>query len=284
MTQPFVKWAGGKRQLLPAILSRLPMDIGTFYEPFVGGGAVFFALAREGTFNRAVINDLNPDLMLAYQTLATSDGVGAVVALLKTYPFESTFYLNIRALDPKTLDAAARTARFIYLNKAGFNGLYRVNKAGGFNVPMGKFKQDPTICDEDNLIAVTDCLRRNVEFQCQDFATSVEPAIAGDVVYFDPPYIPTSETADFTAYTPGGFGLEAHRRLAATFKSLAARGVIVLLSNADVPRSHELYEGFRIDIVQARRNINSNGDKRGNVNEILVGANLPVYDEMAAEA
>jgi DNA adenine methylase len=274
MTQPFVKWAGGKRQLLPAILSRLPMDIRTFYEPFVGGGAVFFALAREGTFNQAVINDLNEDLMQAYRMLASSDGVGAVCTLLKTYPFEPAFFTEIRSRNPNTLNEAEKTARFIYLNKAGFNGLYRVNKKGEFNVPIGKYT-NPNICDEDNLIAVSQCLHQKIEFQSQDFETSVEPAVAGDVVYFDPPYLPRSETSNFTAYTEEGFGLSAHKRLADTFKRLAERGVVVLLSNADVPKTHELYEGFTIDIVEARRNINSKGDKRGNVTECLIGANLP---------
>jgi len=254
------------------------MEMGTFYEPFVGGGAVFFALAREGAFERAVINDINSELMLAYQTLATPDGVGAVCTLLKTYVYESTFYYDIRNRNPRDLDDVHKTARFIYLNRCGFNGLYRVNKKGEFNVPFGKYT-DPTICDESNLIAVSQCLRQKVEFQSQDFETCADAAVAGDVVYFDPPYLPTSETADFTEYTPGGFGLDQHRRLAALFRRLADRGVIVLLSNADVPRTHELYEGLRIDIVNARRNINSDGDKRGEVTEVLVGANLPVQEE-----
>lgn len=277
MTQPFVKWAGGKRQLLPAILSRLPTDIRTFYEPFVGGGAVFFALAREGAFDQARVNDLNEDLIQAYRTLADANGLVSVIALLKTYPYDRTFFEDIRRRVPRELSDAERTARFIYLNRAGFNGLYRVNRKGEFNVPFGKYT-NPTICDESNLKAVHECLQQKVSFHLQDFEPFVESAQEGDAVYFDPPYLPVSDTANFTEYTEEGFGITEHRRLAATFRRLAERGVAVLLSNSDMPQIRALFEGFRIDTVAARRNINSDGDKRGPVSELLVGANLPSLD------
>jgi len=272
MTQPFVKWAGGKRQILPAILSRLPTEIVTYYEPFVGGGAVFFALAHEGAFDRAVINDLNSELMDSFRTFGAG-GVQGVIDLLSTYPHERGFFEDLRRLIPAELSLEARTARFIYLNRIGFNGLYRVNKKGQFNVPFGQY-ENPTICDESNLRAVAKVLV-GVEAQCQDFAVSVEPARPGDTVYFDPPYIPLSETSNFTAYTEGGFGLREHERLARCFRQLAERGVSVLLSNSDTERSRELYDGFKVEQVKARRNINSKGTKRGEVSELLVSANLP---------
>lgn len=277
MTQPFVKWAGGKRQLLPAILSRLPFETKTFYEPFLGGGAVFFAMAREGVFERACVNDLNEELIQAYRTLASETLVKEVITLLKSYPHDRTFFEGLRPKLPATASEVERTARFIYLNRVGFNGLYRVNKKGEFNVPFGQY-ENPTICDESNLLAVSECLRNNVEFQCQDFAASVSSAQAGDTVYFDPPYLPVSETANFTEYTEGGFPFSEHRRLAQTFRELANRGVAVLLSNSDVPKVRELYDGFRIDVVNARRNINSDGAKRGPVTELLVSANLSINE------
>lgn len=275
MTQPFVKWAGGKRQILPAILGRLPTEIKTYYEPFVGGGAVFFALAHEGAFDRAVINDLNSELTDAFQTLGTG-GAQAVIDLLSTYPHERGFFENLRRHVPAELSLEARAARFIYLNRIGFNGLYRVNQKGQFNVPFGKY-ENPTICDEDNLLAVAKALV-GVEVQCRDFEGSVEPSKPGDTVYFDPPYIPLSETSNFTAYTEGGFGLREHERLAQCFRRLADRGVAVLLSNSDTAKSRELYDGLKIERVMARRNINSKGTKRGEVSELLVSANLPDQD------
>lgn len=272
MTYPFLKWAGGKRQLLPAILNRLPSEMGTFYEPFLGGGAVLFALAREGCFRKAVVNDVNQELVHTYETLRSSEGVNGVIALLKTYPYERTFYDEMRARIPANLTPVEAAARFIYLNRTGFNGLYRVNKDGRFNVPFGAYT-NPTICDDSNLLAVRDCLK-DVTFESRDFEESVAPATAGDVVYFDPPYLPKSATSNFTSYTEKGFSLAEHRRLAALFRRLADRGVRCLLSNSDVPLTRELYEGLKVETVDARRNINSDGDGRGAVTEILVSANL----------
>lgn len=271
MTQPFVKWAGGKRQLLPAILNRLPSQMATYFEPFVGGGAVLFALAREGCFDYAVVNDLNEELIQTYRTLSTRR-VEEVISLLQTYPYDETFYYEMRARKPADLSEIEKAARFIYLNRTGFNGLYRVNKEGQFNVPFGKYT-DPLICDDRNLRLVQEGLR-TVSFECEDFESSVESARPGDVVYFDPPYIPMSDTSNFTEYTDKGFGIADQKRLAATFRRLAERGVRMLLSNADTPLAHELYAGFPIEIVEARRSINSKGEKRGSVREVLVSANL----------
>jgi DNA adenine methylase len=270
---PVVKWAGGKRQILAQIRRRLPKTMDTYYEPFVGGGAVLFALANRKAFKRAVINDMNKELMDTYLALSTGK-VKGIVDILIDYPNTREFYNEIRALVPSEIpEIEVRVARFIYLNKTGFNGLYRVNQRGGFNTPFGKYP-NPNYCDKAGLMEAARALE-GVTVECGDFATSVASAKPGDVVYFDPPYLPVSETANFTSYTEDGFNLPAHERLASTFRELADRGVAVLLSNADVKRARALYTGYRISRIQARRNINSDGDKRGEVSEILVGANLP---------
>lgn len=267
--EPFVKWAGGKRQLLPAILKRLPKKMGTYFEPFVGGGAVFFALAHRKAFDRAVINDVNKELMAAFRVLASGQ-VEALISLLQTYPYDPEFFERMRRTETTTDVEIA--ARFIYLNRTGFNGLYRVNQKGEFNVPFGKYT-NPTICNSEKLRAAAQVLE-GVTIEVQDFAASVASAQKGDVVYFDPPYLPVSPTANFTSYTKDGFTFAEHERLAATFRDLADRGVGVLLSNSDTKTTRKLYKGFRVGRVQAKRAINSAKDKRGLVNEVLVQANL----------
>lgn len=248
--------------------------MGTYYEPFVGGGAVFFVLDSEDAFDRAVIGDCNAELMTTYATLSDPEWVEEVISLLRTYRYEPEFYEMMRKRTPSDLTNIEQAARFIYLNRTGFNGLYRVNKKGTFNVPFGRYT-NPTICDEPNLRQVSGALRQNrVKVLCTDFEKLVEGAQEGDVVYFDPPYVPLSLTASFTEYQPGGFGLNEQRRLASLVRRLADRGVGVLLSNSDTPVVHELYEGFKIDIVTAKRAINSKGDRRGPVTEVLVQANL----------
>jgi DNA adenine methylase len=265
-----VKWCGGKTFLLPEILKRLPAKINTYYEPFVGGGAVFFALAAEGRFKRAVIGDVNEELMITYEAIAQD--VDAVIRALKKHVYEEAYYYAVRAQKPRTI--AARAARCIYLNKTGFNGLYRVNRKGEFNVPFGRYT-NPKICDEENLRAVAAVLRVSaphvgVHVMCLDFEKTVLPAKSGDVVYIDPPYLPVSVTANFTTYTAGGFGLADQTRLRDVAKKLDASGVRVLLSNSDTPLTRKLYRGFKIEEVQAPRRVNSKGGKRGNVGELLI--------------
>jgi len=263
---PFLKAAGGKTALLPKILPRLPAKIKTYYEPFLGGGAVFFALAAESRFEHAVLGDANEEFAHAYTTLARD--VDGVIRALKKHVYEETHYYAVRAQEPLKLSPSVRAARIIYLNKSCFNGLYRVNKKGKFNVPFGYYV-NPTICDEENLRAVARVLRK-AKPGALDFAKTVETANRGDVVYFDPPYVPASETANFTAYTAGGFGPEDQERLRNVAKKLAARGVYVLLSNSDTPLVRKLYTGFQIEEVQAPRRVNSKGSKRGNVGELLI--------------
>jgi DNA adenine methylase len=263
VARPFLKWAGGKTALLPEILPRLPKKIGTYYEPFVGGGAVFFALAAE-RFERAVLGDANENLIETYFSI--KEDLGMVIPLLKLHARKHSeeYFYKVRANPGQYI-----AARMIYLNKTCFNGLYRVNKKGEFNVPFGKYT-NPTICDEENLRAVSAVLYK-VEFFPGDFEVTVQDAEKGDAVYFDPPYAPLSETANFTTYTAGGFGFDHQIRLRDVAKRLITRGVHVLLSNSDTPLVRDLYKkGFKIEEVQAPRRVNSKGGKRGNVGELLI--------------
>ncbi len=267
IARPFAKWAGGKRRLLPQILPRLPEKIGTYYEPFLGGGAVFFALAAEGRFKSAVVGDANEELMETYASLLVEPD--KVIEILSKHVYEKGHYYAARASSPGS--SAARAARMIYLNRTGFNGLYRVNLKGEFNVPFGRYT-NPIICDEENLRAVSQTIRSCGSFRgtAGDFRLTVKGARKGDAVYFDSPYVPLSKTSDFTAYVKGGFDEAAHVRLRDCSKALDERGVHVLLSNSDTPFVHRLYKGFHISEVKAPRRINSKGGKRGNVSELLI--------------
>lgn len=265
---PFVKWVGGKGQLVAELLERAPLEFGGYHEPFVGGGALFFALQRAGRLagKQVVLSDVNQELIDAY--CAIRDQVEAVIRQLRTHRYDHDHFYEVRGWDPATLAPAKNAARLIFLNKTGFNGLYRVNSKGKFNVPFGRYK-NPLICDAVNLRAVSVALA-GVEILCQPFTQAAARARKGDFVYFDPPYVPLSSTAYFTAYARNGFGPADQLRLADAFAGLAKRGVRVMLSNSDTPDVHTLYKGFRLDTVQARRNVNSRQDRRGPVGELIV--------------
>jgi DNA adenine methylase len=266
--KPVIKWAGGKRKLLNEILARTPETIDTYYEPFAGGSAAFFALWNRGRFKHAVLNDLNAELIETYEVIQSSS-YGHLIETLKTYPHSRDFYLHLRAIPATDLSSAlVRAARFIYLNRTGFNGLYRVNKKGQFNVPFGRYT-NPTICDEEGLRRAHDALQ-GVILASKDFAACVEGAKEGDFVYFDPPYLPVSKTSNFVSYTSGGFGISDHRRLAETMRSLRERGVKALLSNSDTHQIREIFQDFTVDSVKAPRAINSDGARRGLVGELLI--------------
>lgn len=266
---PPLKWVGSKRRLVPEILKRLPEKIGTYYEPFFGGGAVFFALASAGRFKRAVVNDMNDELMRMYAQLEID--VGGVIDALRRHVCEEKYYYRIRAQVPTDLSPNARAARVIYLNKTCFNGLYRVNKKGEFNVPFGDYS-DPKICDEENLRAVSEAFGAT-SILSVDFEVVTQEAKKGDAVYSDPPYIPVSDSSNFTAYASGGFDARAHERLRNRARYLSGKGVHVLLSNSDTPHSRELYRDFKIEEVQVGRSINSVGSKRGKIGELLISGN-----------
>lgn len=265
-----MKWAGGKAQLLPEIVARVPASFGAYHEPFIGGGAVFFALAAGQRLGcGAFLSDVNPNLVDTW--VAIRDKVRGVIAALGSHVNDEDYFYRVRALEPGTLSAAERAARVIFLNKTAFNGLYRENASGRFNVPFG-FYANPTLCDAPNLRAVSKALR-GVSIETRDFRSVLDRAKAGDFVYFDPPYVPLSATASFTAYSRGGgFGPDEQTALRDVFATLASRGVHVLLSNSDVPFVRALYAGFRIAQVWARRPINSNPNARGAVAEVLVTA------------
>jgi DNA adenine methylase len=263
---PFLKWAGGKRQLLPRILQLVPARIDTYYEPFVGGGAVFFALAARGRFRRAVLGDANAELVICYQ--AVQQDVDGVIAALRKYRNDHDEYYRVRAKDPARWSPAARAARVIFLNRCGYNGLYRVNSKGLFNVPFGRYRR-PVICDEEKLRAAAQALR-TVKIACGDFAKALAKPRPNDFVYLDPPYVPISATSSFTAYASRDIGTAAQERLAEALRALSARGVPALLSNSDCPTTRQLYRGLDIERIRARRAINSVARRRGPVDEILV--------------
>lgn len=264
--RPVLKWAGGKSRSLPDILRALPERIDTYYEPFVGGAAVFFALASAKRFRRAVLSDRNEELVEVYRGLKTS--VEDVIEVLHGYRYDRDEYYRIRALSPSALSPAERAARIIFLNKTGYNGLYRVNSRGQFNVPFGRY-MNPTFCDPDNLRAASAAFRR-VRLEVSDFEKTCREADRGDAVYFDPPYDPVSKTASFTAYHKNAFGRPEHERLADTFERLSKRGVSVVLSNSDTPFTRKLFSGWHVTKIAVSRPISSKASARGAVSELLV--------------
>jgi DNA adenine methylase len=266
--RPFLKWAGGKTQLLDALHDRVPSTFRGYFEPFVGSGAFFFKLVRGGLIRDAVLSDSNAELIDTF--LAIRDDVGAVVAFLAGSPYDREFYYDLRSQSPWQLSLPARAARMIYLNKTGYNGLYRVNRQGKFNVPYGRHKS-PRICDEPNLRAVSKALQ-GVEISCTPFEGVLEQAQAGDLVYFDPPYAPLSSTAYFTAYQSGGFSADDQRRLRDVCLELTNRHVHVMLSNSDTEMIRALYDAppFAIAEVQANRAINCVGGRRGKITELIM--------------
>ena len=260
--KPFLKWVGGKTQLLPQIFELFPKNFNRYHEPFVGGGAVFFNLQP----NKAILSDVNPDLIQAYQMIR--DDVDSVIAELKQHRAEEAYYYSVRETDVAELSAAEAAARIIFLNKTCFNGLYRVNRRGKFNVPFGKYA-NPTICNEKNLRAVSDALQ-GVDIRLQSVFELDTRVKKNDLVYFDPPYVPVSPTASFTSYTKQGFGEHQQRELADLFGRLVSKGAHCFLSNSDTPLVRELYKDFNIKKVYARRAINSRADRRGPVGEVIV--------------
>lgn len=267
--RPFTKWAGGKTSILPQLLARVPKTYGTYFEPFVGGGALYFALrALGGEPHPAALSDMNERLVTTYR--AIRDDVGEVIRLLvKLKNTEKTFY-RVRAWEVDTLAPPMVAAWFIYLNKTCFNGLYRVNKSDGFNVPFANYAK-PLICDADNLRAVSDALETQTTIHHLGFDAAVSSAVEGDFVYFDPPYLPVSDTSNFTAYASGGFGWAKHVELRDVALALKKRGVKVMISNCGAPRIRELYaKGFKVEDVEAPRSINSVASKRGKLVDVII--------------
>lgn len=266
--KPIVKWAGGKRGLIDKYKSYFPKEFSKYYEPFFGGGALFFHMFSTGKIISAKISDINEELINLYKVVKTN--IESLIDELsgnKKYKNDKDVFKTIRADEPK--DPVLRATRMIYLNRTCYNGLYRVNKQGKFNVPFGRYPDNIQILNAENLRNVSECLQ-SVEITAEDFEVSVKGAKEGDFVYFDPPYIPLTDTAYFTDYTSEGFGIKEQERLAKVFKELDERGCYVMESNSDVPKIAELYEGFEIKKVHAKRFISSDPNGRGGVLESLI--------------
>jgi len=263
---PVLKWAGGKTKLLGELRARAPESYRRYFEPFVGGGALFFHLAPDN----AVLRDRNADLINVYRCVAWHvEGVIERLVRHRRRHSESYYYaMRGQWNDGAEMGDVDRAAAFIYLNKTCYNGLWRVNSRGHFNVPVGRYT-DPQIFDDASLRASARLLRR-AHLSAGHFADAVEAAEAGDFVYFDPPYHPQSDTARFTSYTADSFGEDDQRELAAVSRALVNRGCHVMVSNSDTPFVRKLYAGFKIARVQCPRAINSNSERRGLINEVIV--------------
>jgi len=268
MTDPILKWAGGKRKLIPNILRLFPKNYRelVYHEPFVGGGAVFFKIKPE----KGSINDINPRLINFYKIVR--DKPEELISLAKTYKHDKVeFYQRRNQFNRTGLSDVEEASLLLYLNKTAYNGLYRVNSKGGFNVPFGSYK-NPTIVPEDRIREACKLLE-DIEICCTDFTYILDIAKKGDLCYFDPPYLPVSETADFTSYSKDGFSYQDQIRLRDTCIELDKSGILFVLSNSYVPSLVEKYkeiDNFEIHIVKANRAINSVASKRGPIKEILV--------------
>ncbi|MDN5301838.1 MAG: adenine methylase [Thermoanaerobacteraceae bacterium] len=305
MAKPFVKWAGGKSQLLSTIRSYYPEELGdTVYkycEPFVGGGAVLFDILTRYNLKEVYINDLNNDLINAY--IVIKYNVNELIDILKMYEHKylsleyderKKYYYYVRDIfnelktsheNEKDADIK-KAALFIFLNRTCYNGLYRVNRDGLFNVPAGEYKH-PTICDESNLLTVSKLLK-NVIINCEDYKTCADFVDNHTLVYFDPPYRPISSTSSFTAYHEEDFTDKHQKELADFYRFLDTKGAKLILSNSDPKNTNPhddffdiLYKGYYIYRVKAKRAINSKGNGRGNINELLITNYLPAEERVA---
>ena len=269
--RPFLKWAGGKTQLLAQLAPLIPPRFSGYHEPFVGSAAVFFYLQAAGSFHstsRPRLTDSNAELINGYQ--AVRDEVEPVIDLLARHKLRHSkeYYYAVRAQVPAELSHVERAARLIYLNKTCFNGLYRVNSKGQFNVPLGRYK-NPGIFSAEELRAASWALT-DATIEVGDFQSVTKHARSGDFVYFDPPYHPLTATANFTSYTANEFGEKEQRELAEVFRALDAKGCRLMLSNSWTPFILGLYTGFNLVEVKATRQINSDAGKRGKVSEVVV--------------
>jgi DNA adenine methylase len=261
--RPFLKWAGGKTRLLPTLrVSLPPKAFKRYFEPFLGGAALFFDLAP----NQAFLNDSNPDLINCYHIVR--DRPDDLLAALKCFKMTEPEYYKIRALDPEKLSEVDRAARLIYLNKTCYNGLYRVNKQGQFNTPYGRYS-NVTLLDPANLASASKLLRR-ASLSCADYRAVLAVAQKGDFVYLDPPYVPIGKFSDFKRYTKEQFYAADHERLAEEFYRLHATGCFVLLSNSYSKKTRQLFSGFVQRTVRMPRFVNCKGNGRGQIDELLI--------------
>lgn len=265
-TYPIVKWVGGKRQLMFELIKNLPKSYNRYFEPFIGGGALFFELQPENAY----ISDMNEELINLYSVVR--DNVYKLIEDLGKHEVSKEYFLEIRNIDRTEkyaeLSNIERASRFIYLNRTCFNGMYRVNSQGQFNVPFGHYK-NPRIIDENNLLNCSKLLKKT-ESKCADFSEILTKVRKGDFVYFDPPYVPLNETSSFTSYTKDGFDIDMQFKLREVCDELDSIGVKFMLSNSDTKLVNELYANYEIKKVFASRQINANADGRGKITEVLV--------------
>ncbi len=272
LAQPFLKWAGGKRQLIPTIKEFLPIKYTQYYEPFVGAGAVLFSIQPK----KAIINDTNNELINCYQVIKENPQELLILCQKHKERNSKEYYYKLRALDRsddfKNMSSIERAARIIYLNKTCFNGLFRVNSSGQFNVPYGNYS-NPSVADPAVIKAISTYLNQaNIRIEVGDFEKVVTTCRKGAFIYFDPPYHPISDTSSFTGYSMGGFGKEEQIRLRDTCNNLSDRGCQVLLSNSNADFIRSLYDDSRYKIVEVKANraINAVGSKRGQISELLI--------------
>lgn len=269
MCKPILKWVGGKRQLMSDLKRLMPKKYNRYFEPFIGGGALFFELKPKNAF----INDYNSELTNLYTVVR--DNPEELIESVCKHKNESEYYYNLRALDRdkkvfKSLTNIEKASRFIYINKVGFNGLYRVNSQGQCNVPFGRYSK-PSYCDPDNIRACSDLLK-NTEISTGDFDLIKDKVQKGDLVYLDPPYVPLNVTSSFTGYTDKGFDEDMQLRLRELCDHIDEKGAYFMLSNSYTDYILELYdvEGYTIHTVKADRSINSKASGRGKVKEVIV--------------
>ena len=270
--KPFVKWAGGKRQLITEIDRHIPKEFGTYFEPFLGGGAVLFHLLSNNPEMKCTVSDLNSDLVLAYVTIRDKldDLISSLENHSKNYHKNpDSYYYGIRESEPK--GQIDKVSRLLFLNRTCFNGLYRVNSKGKFNVPLGRYS-NPNIVNEENLTVVSHILRsKKIQISCRDFSVVLSDAKKGDFVYFDPPYQPVSDTANFTSYTNRDFTYKDLENLVQVSEKLADKGCKVLHSNSNSKEVRELFsKDWKVIEVSANRSINSNSAKRTGQKELLI--------------
>lgn len=267
--KPFLQWVGGKREMIERYPTLIPAKFNSYHEPFLGGGAMMFHVKAE----KAFLNDYNSELIITYNAIAKD--VKSVIKILKELKkhHSKEFYLSVRELDRDSdkfqkFNEAEIAARLIYLNQTGFNGVYRVNRKGQYNVPIGS-SLNKLICDEPTLMEASKFIK-GYTFSSGDFADAIKNIKKGDFLYLDPPYVPVSEYSDFTRYTKDQFGLEDQNRVYELFKAASDKGAYVLLSNSDTKFVRDLYKDFNIYTIKSSRNLNSDASKRGNVDEVAV--------------
>jgi len=276
IVKPFIKWVGGKGKLIPELKSFFPQKFDRYFEPFIGGGAVFYEVIQNNNLEFSWINDVNKKLVITYQQIKNKPN--KLISILekiekdykkKTEDERKNFFYSIRdEYNKGGLDDLDITTYLIFLNKTCFNGMYRENSKGEYNVPFGDQK-NPTICDKENLLAVSECLK-NTKITNLSFEESVKDCKKGDFIYFDPPYYPINGTSKFTSYSKDNFGQNEQIKLRDTFKQLSDKGCFVMLSNSNTEFIKDSYKDFKINEIYAARSINSKGDGRGKIKEVVI--------------